>query len=206
MSLTTIVIIITVAVSATSFNKPQLHKLMMNPVAILDHGQWYRLITSGFVHSNWMHLGFNMFTFYFFGRNVEIIFAERFGGSAGLFFIGFYLLGIVISDLPSVFKHKGNAYYNSLGASGGVAAIVFASIMYFPTQNLYLMFIPFGIPGFILGAFYLIYSYMKGKTLSDNINHDAHLFGAVYGIVFCVIIDPSVLKLFFVQIGNWLGS
>lgn len=178
------------------------YKLTMNPVAILGQGQWYRVVTSGFIHSNWAHLGFNMFTFYFFGRLVEQIFFALKGELGGVYFVVFYLLGIVISDLPSLLKHKDHPHYNSLGASGGVAAVVFCSILFFPTNDICL----YGflcIPGFILGALYLIYSYTKGKQISDNVNHDAHLIGAVFGLVFSVVMEPRVLASFIRQIAEW---
>lgn len=203
MSITVIFIIITVFVSYQGIQNPSLqYKLTMNPVAILQHGQWYRVLTSGFVHANWMHLGFNMFSFYFFGELVEYIFGSMKGPMGGLYYIGFYLLGIIISDLPSLLKHGNNPAYNSLGASGGVAAVVFSSILFFPTNDVCLYgFIC--IPGFILGTLYLIYSYMKGEDMSDNINHDAHLIGAIFGLVFSVIMDPGVLARFVGQLANW---
>lgn len=203
MSLTVIIIIINVVVSYMGFQNPTLqYKLTMNPVAILRQGQWYRVVTSGFIHSNWAHLGFNMFTFYFFGRLVEQIFTALKGDQGGIYFVLFYLLGIVISDLPSLLKHKDHPHYNSLGASGGVAAIVFCSILFFPTNDICLYgFIC--IPGFILGVIYLIYSYTKGKSLSDNVNHDAHLIGAVFGLVFSVVMEPRVLASFIQQIAEW---
>jgi membrane associated rhomboid family serine protease len=186
-----------------AFNNRDLqYKLIMNPVAVVQHGQWYRMITSGFIHSNWTHLGFNMFTFYFFGELVEQIFGGLKGDMGAVYFVSFYILGIIISDLPSVIKHKNNPHYNSLGASGGVAAIVFCSILFFPTNPICLYgFIC--IPGFILGVIYLIYSYTKGQQLSDNVNHDAHLIGAVFGVVFSVVLEPRVLGSFVDQIANW---
>ncbi|MEO9966088.1 MAG: rhomboid family intramembrane serine protease [Reichenbachiella sp.] len=203
MSWTTVIIIINVAVSYMGFQDPNFkHRLMMNPVAILNNRQWYRTITSGFIHANWMHLGFNMFTFYFFGSTVEYIFAGLKGDLGGIYFISFYLLGIVISDLPSLIKHKDHPHYNSLGASGGVAAIVFCSILFYPTNDICL----YGflcLPGFILGVLYLIYSYTKGKDMSDNINHDAHLIGAIFGLIFSVLIEPHVLAGFIEQVGQW---
>ncbi|SHK00379.1 Rhomboid family protein [Reichenbachiella agariperforans] len=203
MSITLILIVITVGISYFGFQNPSLqYRLMFNPVHIEQNKQWYRLISSGFVHSNWVHLGFNMFTFYFFGRFVEQIFVSIKGSAGSLYFIGFYILAIIVSDLPSLIKHRGNINYNSLGASGGVSAMVFSSILFFPINPICL----YGfvcIPGFILGALYLIYSYMKGKNMSDNVNHNAHLFGAVFGLIFSVLIRPSVLMEFVQQIANW---
>ncbi|SMD34857.1 Rhomboid family protein [Reichenbachiella faecimaris] len=203
MSWTIVIIIANVVVSYLGLQNHNLqYKLTMNPVAVLRQGQWYRVVTSGFIHSNWAHLGFNMFTFYFFGQLVEQIFTALKGDLGGIYFVVFYLLGIVISDLPSLLKHKDHPHYNSLGASGGVAAVVFCSILFFPTNNICLYgFIC--IPGFILGAIYLIYSYTKGKQLSDNVNHDAHLIGAVFGLVFSLIMEPRVMASFIQQIAEW---
>lgn len=203
MSWTLVIIVINVVVSYMGFQNPGLqYKLTMNPVAILQGRQWYRVLTSGFIHSNWAHLAFNMFTFYFFGRLVEQIFFALKGDLGGVYFIVFYLLGVIISDLPSLVKHKDHPHYNSLGASGGVAAVVFCSILFFPTNSIYL-FAVLPIPGFILGALYLIYSYTKGKQISDNVNHDAHLIGAVFGLVFSVMMEPRVLASFVRQISEW---
>ncbi|MFY0626250.1 MAG: rhomboid family intramembrane serine protease [Reichenbachiella sp.] len=202
MSITLIIIIATVLISMSAMKDPALqYKLIMNPVAV-RHGQWYRMVTSGFIHSNWAHLGFNMITLFFFGQNVEHIFQAVKGSSGGIYFVAFYILSIIISDLVSVFKHKDNPRYNSLGASGGVSAIVFSSILFFPTESICLYgFIC--LPGFILGGIYIVYSYLKGQNLSDNVNHDAHLFGAVFGLVFSVMIDPGVLMRFVRQIAEW---
>jgi len=203
MSITVIIIVITVAVSYFSFQNPELkNKLIMNPVRVRNHGEWYRLVTSGFIHADWIHLGLNMFSFYFFGEFVEAVFGYIKGPSGNLIFVAFYILGIILSDLPSIFKHKDNPYYNSLGASGGVSAVVFSSILFSPTADICLYgFIC--IPGFILGPMYLIYSYVKGKDMSDNINHNAHLYGALFGLVFSFLLEPQVIVSFFEQIGNW---
>jgi len=178
------------------------NKLMMNPYAFTRSGQYYRLITSGFVHANWTHLGFNMFTFYFFGGLIEQLYGYILGPSGGLYYMALYLLGIIISDIPSIIKYKELPHYNSLGASGGVAAIVFSSIMFLPTNKIYLFGI-IGIPGFILGTIYLMYSYYEGKRMSGNVNHDAHLIGAVFGIIYSVYLQPSVLIEFFEQVVNY---
>jgi membrane associated rhomboid family serine protease len=144
-----------------------------------------------------------MFTFYFFGRVVEQFLAFKYGSTTGgIIFILFYLLGIIIADIPTYLKHQDNSYYRALGASGGTAATVFASIIILPLADICL----FGIlclPGFILGALFLIYSYTKGKQDSDGINHDAHLYGALFGIVFILIVSPESFGNFIDQILNY---
>ena len=202
MSITILLIIVTVLVSYMSFKSPLMaSKLVMNPVAV-RHGQFYRMLTSGFIHSNWAHLGFNMFTFYFFGSNVEQIFKYYKGDLGIIYFVAFYLLAIVVSDLVTLFKQIHNPGYNSLGASGGVSAMVFCSILFFPTEKICIYGI-LCLPGFILGSIYLIYSYMKSDSFSDHINHDAHLYGALFGVAFSMLIDPSVFAHFLNQISNW---
>ena len=149
------------------------------------------------------HLLFNMRTFFFFGPLVELELAKAFGlVNGGVVYVLFYLISIVISDLSSVFRFGDAPGFNSLGASGAVSAILFFSILFYPLNMLYLYFI-LPIPGFILGAMYLIYSYFQGKRMADNINHNAHLYGAIAGIVFAVIVKPGVVKEFFLQIGNY---
>ncbi|NVK49521.1 MAG: rhomboid family intramembrane serine protease, partial [Cyclobacteriaceae bacterium] len=127
----------------------------------------------------------------------------KFGATGGgIVFVLFYLLGIVIADIPTYLKHQDHAYYRALGASGGTAATVFASIIILPLADICL----FGIiclPGFILGALFLIYSYTKGKQEADGINHDAHLYGALFGIIFILILSPSSALDFIEQIKSY---
>ncbi len=207
VSLTIIIIIVTVFISIRAENNPDLkRRLIMNAYQVRHYNQYYRLLTSGFIHSGFVHLGFNMFALYWFGEQLEQVLAYYFGPVIGsILFIVFYLVSIVLSDLKSVFKYANFQGYNSLGASGGVAAVLFAFIMFYPLAEIYLMFIPIGIPGFILGTLYLIYSYFQGKNMGDGINHDAHMFGALCGIVFSIIIHPKVVVEFFQQIMNWPG-
>lgn len=203
MALTYWIIGITAVVSWYSFDKPEiLGKLLLNPYKVSKNKEYYRLITSGFVHANFPHLLWNMFSFYFFGQVVEYYFNYLFGAAGPILFIVLYILAIIISDLPSCFNHKDNPRYNSLGASGGVAAIIFASILFQPLQDICL----YGIlcfPGFIFGIAYIIGSYYYGKRGKDNINHAAHIYGALVGLVFCIIIYPRSIMLFIDQIKEW---
>ena len=203
MSVTVIIIIITVGISLVAFNNGDFfQKSLMNPFMVFRKNQYWRLISSGFTHGSYVHLGFNMFTFYFFGRVVEMVFAQVLGDSGVVWFILFYLSAIIISDLPTAFKQKDNLNYNSLGASGAVSAMVFASIIYFPLNDICLYgFIC--IPGFLLGVGYVVYSYFRGRTMSDNINHEAHLYGAIYGIVVAISVHPASAIDFFHKISTW---
>ncbi|TDI66212.1 MAG: rhomboid family intramembrane serine protease [Bacteroidetes bacterium] len=200
LSATTWILIVTIAASFYAWNQQNIYqKWMLNPYQIKHSKQYWRFITSGFVHLNYTHLFFNMFALYFFGQHV----ANYFGAMGNQLLVVLYLSGIVISDIPTYLKYKDVPNYNSLGASGGVAAVLFSSIMFEPLNPIYIMFIPIGIPGFVLGTLYLIYSYYQGKRMSDNINHDAHLYGAIFGLVFTVLLRPGVIVSFVQQIKDW---
>lgn len=203
MTITYALIGLTVLISMYSFNNEGLlRSLIMNPYLISSRKQYYRFLTSGFIHKDHMHLLLNMVTFYFFGGVIEQVFAIIFGGMGGFYFVMLYLMAIVVSDLPTVLKHKSNPGYNSLGASGGVAAVVFASIILLPLQDICLYF-ALCMPGFILGTLYLVYSYYQGRKANDGINHDAHLYGALFGFLFCIILIPASLPNFVEQVMSW---
>ncbi len=204
MSVTLIIIIVTVGISLLAWNNPSLmDRWIMNPYQIASRGQYYRLITSGFLHADLGHLFFNMFSLYAFGGIIEQIFTELFGTAGPVYLIGFYLVGILVSDIPSFLKHRNDPGYNSLGASGGVSSILFAAIMFYPLIKLSLMFIPIGIPGFIFGGLYLAYSYYEARRGAGNVNHDAHFYGALFGILFVIAVFPPVLPNFIEQIAGW---
>ncbi|MDH4298874.1 MAG: rhomboid family intramembrane serine protease [Cyclobacteriaceae bacterium] len=203
MTITYALIGLTVLISMYSFNNEGLlRSLIMNPYLISSRKQYYRLLTSGFIHKDHMHLLLNMVTFYFFGGVIEQVFTIIFGSMGGFYFVILYLMAIVVSDLPTVLKHKSNPGYNSLGASGGVAAVVFASIILLPLQDICLYF-ALCMPGFILGTLYLVYSYYQGRKANDGINHDAHLYGALFGFLFCIILIPASLPNFIEQVMSW---
>ncbi len=200
LNTTTWILIITIITSIYAWNHPDIYqKWILNPYRIKHHRQYWRFLTSGFVHINYVHLFFNMFALFFFGQNV----AYYFGPNGDTLMVVLYLLGIMISDIPTYLKYQNMPNYNSLGASGGVAAVVFSSIMFDPLNPIRIMFIPIDIPGFVLGALYIIYSYYQGKRMADNINHDAHLFGAIFGLLFTVALRPGVVVSFVEQISNW---
>lgn len=200
MSLTVLLIIITVGVSFYAWQNPiVLNNLTLRPTRISIYKEYYRFISSGFVHADQAHLIFNMISLYFMGRGIEDFLVSYFGGMGIIYYLALYLIGIVVSDIPSFLKNKNNTAYTSLGASGGVSAIVFAYVLLAPTENFYLYFaIP--IPAFIFGALYLLYSYYESKRGRDNINHDAHLYGALFGILFMALLLPQAVPHFFEQI------
>lgn len=203
MTITIAIIVITVGVSLYAMRQPAIqYSLTMNPYMITKRGQYYRLVTSGFIHGDHMHLLFNMFSFYFFGTQLEYIFQYIFEGTGSVYFIALYVLAIIISDVPTLFKHQNNHAYNSLGASGAVSAVIFGCILFQPLQDICLYGV-LCVPGFILGAIYLIYSYQSSKRSRDKINHDAHLYGALFGLVFCIVLYPDSIRIFIEQMKEW---
>ncbi|RZK37843.1 MAG: rhomboid family intramembrane serine protease, partial [Hymenobacter sp.] len=149
----------------------------------------------------WGHLLFNMITLYSFGGLALSAFVGELGKSSGIAaFLALYLGGIILSDLPTYFRHRHDSGYRSLGASGGVSSVLFAGILFQPTGKVYMMFIPIGIPGFIWGVLYLLYSYYMGRQRRDNINHDAHFYGALYGVLLTLALVPGVAATFTQQV------
>jgi membrane associated rhomboid family serine protease len=194
---------ITVAISFYAFNNSNvLRGFINNPYLINTRGQYYRFVTSGFIHRDHIHLLLNMVTFYFFGGAIERVFGMLFGDWGGLYFIALYLMAIVVSDIPTYFKQRHNPGYNSLGASGGVSAIVFAFILLLPMEKICLYYV-LCVRGFILGTIFIGYSYYMGRKANDGINHDAHLYGAVFGLIFCIILYPESLPRFIEQVSQW---
>ena len=202
--ITLVLIGITSLISYQAFNNPDLKmRLIHNPYKVKHQREYHRLLTSGFIHADFTHLIFNMLTFFFFGPVVEQILAYLHGEIlGGVIYVVFYLVSIIVSDLSSVVRFGDSPGYNSLGASGAVSAILFFSILFDPLRDLLLYFV-LPIPGFLLGAMYLIYSYFQGKRMADNINHNAHLWGAIAGIVFAIATRPSVVLSFIEQVGSY---
>lgn len=204
MSISIVLIAISVIASLYAWKHQDVyHKWMMNPYAVIHKKQYFRLITSGFIHNGYVHLLFNMITLYFFGDVIEQIFRYYYGGSGIFYFLLLYFLGMIVADIPTLIKYRDNPNYNSLGASGAVSAVLFASILFNPTAKICIFLPLFCIPGFIFGILFLIYSYYQGRKMSDNINHDAHFYGAVFGIIFAIVIEPGVIVNFFDQILNY---
>ena len=208
-----ILIGLTVAISVYAWSNNELmERWIMQPYVIArSEGQWYRLLTSGFLHADWAHLLFNMFAFYSFSPVVLNLLAQRFGFETGLgLFLALYLGAIIVSDLPTYFRHRHDPGYRSLGASGGVAAVLFASILIFPVapkgSGIIIFPLPVPIQPFVFGFLYLAYSWYMGRRRGDNINHDAHFYGALFGIVLILALIPGVSVLFTQQVGYYLSN
>lgn len=202
--MTLFIIAITVVVSLLSFNNADLfHKLKFNAWLIREKSQGWRFLSYALVHAGWMHLFINMFVLYSFGRHIESGYTILFGHPKGLLNYGLlYVGGILFSTLFDYGQQKNNPYYDAVGASGAVSAVLFASILISPASSLFIFPIPFPIPAYIFGILYLIYSVYMGKQGKDNIGHYAHFFGAVFGIVFTLVQKPSLFKAFIQQIAG----
>lgn len=194
--LTVIIIAITCIVSILCFNGTlNGNKLIFNAYQVWHRKEWYRMLTSGMIHSGWGHLFFNMLTLYFFGRVVEQYFSAAFGGVIGtVLYVVLYVSALAISSLGDLVKYRNNWNYNALGASGAVSAVLFASILFAPKMGIYIYLIPIPVPGYIFAPLYLLYCWYMAKRNMDNIGHTAHFWGAVYGILFPIICKPDVLS------------
>ena len=167
------------------FRSPRIiDKCLFRPYYFLRKGQYDTMILSGFVHADVGHLLFNMFTFYFFAFTME-----RFIGTIP--FLILYFFGLVVSHTCTWYKHRNNAGYASLGASGAISAVLFAYIVYFPTTTLMIIPIPVPIPAFLFAIGYVAYSYWASTQNTGRINHDAHLCGAISGLIFVAATDPT---------------
>jgi membrane associated rhomboid family serine protease len=188
MTISIAIIIINCIVSFSSFNnEKRIDDLSMAPYLVKNKKQFYRFITSGFVHADLQHLFFNMFTLYFFGRVIEEAFDTLFNSK--IYYLLFYFLALVASDIPTYIKHQNNPYYKAIGASGAVSAVVFCYILLDPWGTIGVFFIP--MPAVLYGVLYLGFTvYMSRRSEGSGINHDAHLWGAVFGLLFPLIFHP----------------
>jgi membrane associated rhomboid family serine protease len=180
-----IIFALTIVISLIGLSSPTLvDRTVLRPYYLTKRGEYHRLITSGFVHADLGHLIFNMITFYFFAFALE-----RAIGTAK--FVVLYFTGLVLSDLGTYYKHRNDPAYASLGASGAILAVLFASIVYFPDQSLFIIPIPIPIPAPVFAIGYLAYSYYSSRHSQGRINHDAHIGGALTGLAFVALTDPG---------------
>ncbi len=194
-----LLIAITVVVSWMAFNNRALHdRLILWPPAVDRKRQYDRLVTCGFIHADWMHLLFNMFTLYFFGGQIETVMVSLTGSY--LTYPAFYLAALVVSILPSYLKNQKNPNYQSLGASGAVSAVLFAFILLSPWTVILVFFIP--APAIIYAVFYVGYSIWMDRRGGDRINHSAHLAGAAFGVLFMLAMRPAIFEHFLSELSN----
>ena len=195
--MTFILIILTALVSIPAFSRNEwFSKLQFNPYQVYHRKEIYRLLTHGFLHANWMHLIVNMMVLYFFGPYAESYIHANLGGLQNwyrLVFLLFYCAGIVVASLVTLYKHRNNVWYNAVGASGAVSAVIFLYIFFNPWEKIYFYGI-LPVPGIIMGVLYLVYSQYMSRRGTDNVNHDAHLVGALFGFVFPLFMDFRLIQ------------
>ncbi len=199
-----LIIAATVLISAAAFqNQEFLSKSLFYPYRVKHNNELYRMVSHMFIHADWSHLIFNMFSLYFLGQILVYSFYNAFGEVGGMihFSILYFIGGIFASLFPYMRNHD-NPNYTSLGASGAVSAIVFAAILWNPTMKLALLFLPIPIPAYIFGPLYLAFEYFALRKGKGNIAHDAHIGGALFGILYVILIEPSKAQEFIHLIFN----
>jgi membrane associated rhomboid family serine protease len=172
-----------------------MEQLQFNASKIVHKNEYHRLITHAFIHANWEHLLVNMVVLFSFGQAIEEYFKYNFGNNAILDYVLLYFGGILVSNIYALIKHRNNYFYNSVGASGAVSAMLFAAIFFDPWQSIYFFGI-LPIPGIIFAGLYLVYSYQMSMKQKDNVAHDAHFLGALFGFIFPILLNPQLFESF----------
>ncbi|MFT4722212.1 MAG: membrane associated rhomboid family serine protease [Flavobacteriales bacterium] len=215
--ITFVILGITILASFAAFNNKELKSnWLFNPYLVKEHNQWYRAFTHAFIHSDYMHLGFNMYVFFGFGLTLEHTFTDPeewikyfpdiayWGVLKGrIIYTILYVGGFLYAVVPAMRKHSSNPSYNSLGASGAVSAILLAYIVLFPLNTLHLMFIPFPIPAIVMGIGLFIYEAYMNKRGGTGIAHDAHISGAIFGVVFILAVNYKFIGHFISEISSF---
>ena len=194
--MTIILIVINIVVSYAAFKSPKLmEQLQFNASKIYHKKEYHRLVTHAFVHANWEHLFVNMIVLFSFGRAIEMYFKYNFGNLFIQYYFLLYFGGILASNIYALVKHRNNYFYNSVGASGAVSAVLFAAIFFDPWNSIYFFGI-LPIPGIIFAVLYLVYSYQMSMKQKDNVAHDAHFLGALFGFILPILINPQLFETF----------
>ena len=206
MSITIFLIIATVIISFLAFNNNSLKEnLIFSPYQHINNKKWWLVLTHGFIHADYLHLFFNMYVLYAFGLNVENQF-NQLNNVGYLYFLILYLGAMIFATLPSIIKHHNNPSYRSLGASGAVSAIVFVFIILAPTASMGLIILPgLHIPAFLFGLLYLLAENYMSKKGTSNIAHDAHIAGAIFGLIFIAFFDYELYFNFLESIAIYIG-
>lgn len=193
----TVIIIVTVLLSIRAFNNSEIkYKWVFYPYKLKREKEWYRTLTHMFIHADYVHLFFNMFVLFSFGQLMETEFVGSYGKLGHVHFILLYLLGGFAAGIWPFARNADNPNYMSLGASGAVSAVLFASILWYPQGGIYIMFIPVEIPAWLFGILYLFFEYYMSKRGNSGIAHDAHFGGAIFGLLYVLIINFDKGKAF----------
>lgn len=196
MMISVVVMLITIAASIAAFLIPSFYRdNILHPYSIARGGRIHTLVTGNLIHADLMHLGFNMLSYYFFAFTLN----KQVGN---VNFLIIYIGSMLLADIPSLIKQRNNPQYFTLGASGAVSGIIFSSILFNPLSKFYLFILPIPISAYIFGPLYLLYCYYAAKRQGDNINHDAHMWGAIGGFLITVSLYPDILPYFFSAISS----
>lgn len=191
-----VIFVITLVVSLLAFYSEEVYsRFILQPYSVSRGERVYTLLTSGLIHKDWQHLLFNMMSYYFFAFQLETVIGHW---QFGLL----YIASLILSDLPTVVKHKKDYWYRSLGASGAISAVIFSYIMFFPFNLMGIIFLPFQIWAVAFGALYLVYCVYASRQSLGNINHDAHFYGALCGVAITIILKPHVAPDFIRHLSN----
>jgi len=205
-TITVMLILVISLISAVAFSqKETMVQLEFNAYKIIHRHHYYRIITHAFVHANWEHLIVNMIVLFSFGTAVERYFEMYFGSIGTYYYLILFFGSVIFSSLWSLYQQKDNPYYNAVGASGAVSAILFTAIFFQPWESIYFFGI-LPIPGILFGGLYLYYSYYMSTKKTDNIGHDAHFLGAIFGFFFPVILKPELMMDFINVLFNGAGQ
>jgi membrane associated rhomboid family serine protease len=214
--ITIVFVLVTALVSWQAFSKTELfERWLFSPYLVKHNKEYQRVFTHALIHANWPHLLFNMIAFYSFGRNLEIVFRNEgvfrsifpgsihyWGATAGiLIFVVLYVGGIAFATIPAFRKHGNDSNYRAVGASGGVSAVMMASAVLFPTSEIY-FFMALPMPAFVWAIVFLFLEDYLSKRGGTNIAHDAHIWGAIFGVAFVALINPKFIPLFFDQVAH----
>jgi membrane associated rhomboid family serine protease len=187
MTLLLLAVIVVLSVAGLSYSPALLERSLFRPYWLLPRRQYSTLLTSGFMHANYAHLFFNAFTLWSFGGVVE-------RAMGPLRFLVLYAFGLAVSDAGTWLSHRRDPAYASLGASGAILAVLFASVVYHPTGSLYILPLPVPIPAPLFAVGYLAYSWYAARHLRGRVNHDAHFSGALAGLAFVAVTDPGAWR------------
>jgi membrane associated rhomboid family serine protease len=199
-------IILIVIVSIRAFDHADFrYKMMLYPYKIKRENQIGRFFTHMLIHGDFLHLFFNMYVLYYFGRIMEASLLRDFGNAGYAHYLILIIAGGVFAAQIPYFRNQDNPGYMSLGASGAVSAVVFATILYYPDSSMGFLFLPVEIPSWLFGLLYLGFEYYMSKRGGTTIAHDAHFGGAIFGIAYIVIINFPVAENFVRLVGGKLG-
>ena len=199
MSITLIIVVATCLISIIAWNKNEIFDLLIfNPYSVFHRKQWYRLFSSALLHADFMHLFINMYVLYSFGEFIELVY-RMYLPFGEISFLVMYVLSVGVANIKTLLEKKNNVWYNAVGASGAVSAVVFAYVLFAPVEKI-LFFGILPVPAFLYGLLYLVYSHYMARKANDNIGHDAHFYGALFGFVFTGILRPELFAGFVSQI------